>query len=60
MKFEHFNALVGVMTNEQYNKLEARVFDLLKEGQVFSKAELRALEAKAEAVGSFKQEVVMN
>ncbi len=60
MTFEQFQAMVSVMTNEQFNKLETRVFALLKEDGVFTKSELKTLETEAEARKSFTREVVLN
>jgi hypothetical protein len=55
MNFDKFEALVSVMTNEQYVRFETAVFNLMKEDCLFSRSEIITMEKKIQ--GKKKLEV---
>lgn len=59
MNFEKLEALVSVMTSEQYLKFETAVFELMRENKLFTKSDLVLLEKKVEHKKEFELEKLL-
>ncbi len=59
MNFEKLEALIGVMSNEQYARLESAVFNLLIDNKLFTSNELSVLEKKIQNKKLMEREKLM-
>lgn len=59
MNFEKLEALIGVMSNEQFARLESAVFNLLIDNKLFTTSELSILEKKIQNKKLMEREKLM-